>query len=237
MDSSRIPIELLARRRVATVVVDGIGALGLKLAEELTHVGLGLLILRDDAPVAERDRGFRSVDQGRPRAEAAAEFIGGRARQTAVVEAPSEASVSGADLHIVTGRALCTDLLRRAVGESPAVLPLAASQAGWQVGPLLFGDAPLCVGCLELSGISVPAQQSGGFVSPALLHSAAAVTAHHVEVLVDGVQRCLIEQAALVADASTGRIAPVTVTPQESCTCITRVSAVTEPGACHAVGL
>lgn len=229
MDSSTVSANLLARRKVATVVIDGLGALGLDLAEQLTHLGLGTLILRDDTLVTGHEAGFRGVDQGRPRSEAAAELIGGRAQQTAVVEAPGDASVSGADLHIVTGSDVSADLLRRAAEESPAVLPLMASHSGWRVGPLLFGDTPLCVECLQESGFSAAGQQSGGYPAPAITRSAAAVAAHQVQVLVDGLQRCLMEQEALMADASTGRIVSVAVTPQEDCSCMTRVGAVVEP--------
>lgn len=237
MNISTIPANLLARRRVAIIVVDGVGALGLDLAKQLTHLGLGALILRDDAPVSAGDIGFRSVDQGRPRAEAAAELLGATAQQTAVMEAPGDASVAGADLHIVTGSVVSADLLRRAAAESPAVLPVAASERGWRVGPLLFGDAPLCVDCWQASEISVSEQNPGDAPAPAVVHSAAAVTTHQVQVLIDGAQCCLMEQAALMADAATGRIAPVAVSPQADCGCMTLVGAVTEPGSWNTVGL
>lgn len=223
MNSDATPAVSLARRRLCTVVVDGLDALGLHLAEQLVHLHLGTVILRDDNPVDQWGSGFRVIDRGRPRAEAAAELIGARAQQTAVVEAPDGATVSGADLHIVTGHgSLPAQTLRRAAKESPAVLPVLVSSAGWCVGPLLLHNSPVCVECMDDCGLltATPGPTVAG--SPLML-AAAAVAAQQAQVLIDGVHRCLMEQAALIGEAGTGMITPTAVRPGLDCACLTRV--------------
>lgn len=238
MDSSTIPPILRARRRLATVVVDGLGAVGLPLAEQLTELCIGTVILRDDSPVAVQDTGFRSIDRGRLRAEAAAELIGARAQQTAVLEAPGDAAVSGVDLHIVTGCGrLPVRWLKRAAAESPAVLPVVAARAGWRVGPLLLRDSPVCVECVEGTGLLGTDPESGGIPAPPAVLSAAAVAAQQAQVLVDGMHRCLMEQAALVARADTGWVGPVAVEPQADCRCLTRAGRPSGVGGRTPVGL
>ncbi|WP_120002787.1 hypothetical protein [Nesterenkonia muleiensis] len=224
MNSEEMPAALLARRRLCTVVVDGLDILGLHLADQLVHLRLGTVILRDDSLVDEQVSGFRAIDRGRPRAEAAAELIGARAQQTAVVEAPEGATVSGADLHIVTGHgSLPAQVLRRAAKESPAVLPVLASSSGWCVGPLLLHNSPVCVECLDGSGLLTAAPGPIVVVPHPLMLAAAAVAAQQAQVLVDGVHRCLMEQAALIGEADTGMIMPTAVRPGLDCACLTRV--------------
>lgn len=238
MSNSAVSPVRLARRRLSTVVVDGQQALGLQLAEQLVQLGLGTVILRDDNRVDEQDTGFRTVDCGRTRAEAATELIRPRAQQTALVEAPEGAAVSGADLHIVTGQgSLPVQALHRAAAESPAVLPVVAARAGWQVGPLLLRESPVCVDCLEgCELLRSDSDPDGAAAHPAML-SAAAVAAQQARVLVDGERRCVMEQVALIADSATGMIAPAAVHPRPDCACLTRVGTSSVSAAVEPVGL
>ena len=209
-----------ARRRLATVVVEGLELPGMRLAEHLVGLRVGTLVLRDDRPVSLRDAGFRSFDAGRPRAEAAAEVLSVQAEETSVVEAPAESSICGADLHILAFRQEVPDIaLHRGFEESPAVLPVLVTPAGWRVGPLLLEDSLTCSRCVGVGRLAEHGPM-GPDAAPGLQEeAAAAVAAQQVAVLIDGAAPAAVEQAGLLADARTGGIAPVRTLPDQRCVC------------------
>lgn len=213
-----------ARRRLASVVVEGLSGPGLRLAEHLVAAGVGTLVLRDDQPVTPQDAGFRSVDAGRNRAEAAAELLSVRAGETAVVEAPTDSTICGADLHILAHRCAAPDaVVQRGLHESPAVLPVLVTDSGWRVGPLLLQDSLLCSACLGIGRLACGTPGDGTSQPDAsagpLEEAAAAVGAHQVAVLLDGVESAAIESAGLLADAATGGIAQIRPIQGYGCAC------------------
>lgn len=144
-----------ARRRLSTVLVEGLEPLGLAVAEQLTTLGLGTLLLRDETPVGSSDvpaeligpgrrrhaARYRETDQGRPRLNAALRMLAPArpdADTTLVLDAPEGAPVLGADLCVLTGtRASSTEYLSSTVNAGLPVLPVSVS-AGWlRIGPLL----------------------------------------------------------------------------------------------------
>lgn len=147
-----------ARRRLATVIVEGLGTAGFRLAEHIVDCRIGTLVLRDDNPVGPRDAGFRTFDIGRPRTEAAAELLTSRSEETAVVEAPAESSISGADLHVLAfRRKVPAAVLHRALEESPGVLTLLVAESGWRIGPLLLQDSLVCSDCMGIGRLAAEA--------------------------------------------------------------------------------
>lgn len=220
-----------ARRSLATLAVDGLEGLGIQLAELLIRLGIGTLILRDPRPVSAEAPGFRAIDQGRPRAEAAAERLSSQAELTVVLEAFEGSSICGADLHLVTGAgALEAAAVRRAYRESAAVLPVLSTPQGWQTGPLLVPGSPICPECLLhlglLSGTATQAPSRGSAANtvdsaaaPALVMGAAAAAAQQVSALIEGSAPPAAQQAALVCQGESGLIAPRLIQPVPDCAC------------------
>jgi hypothetical protein len=210
-----------ARRRLATVVVEGLDSVGLRISEHLIRIRIGTLVLRDDHQVALRDVGFRSVDAGRNRAEAAADLLAGKAEESAVVEAPLDSSIRGADLHVLVGsqRGLDT-VLNRSLEESPAVLPVMVAASGWRVGPLLLQDSLVCSHCMGVGRLAEGLPPRGWADAGLRGEAAAAVAAQQVAVLVDGMVPSVITGAGLMADAATGSIEPVRHLPGQECACL-----------------
>ncbi|WP_150460801.1 hypothetical protein [Nesterenkonia ebinurensis] len=222
----------IARRRVATVAVEGLDGLGIQLAELLAQLSIGTLILRDSRPVLPVDPEFRTIDLGRPRAEAVTERLSSQAAETAVIEAFEDSALAGADLHLVTGiEELQAEALRRAWRESSAVLPVLASAQGWWAGPLLMPGSPLCPECLVQQGLlSAAAQNQPGAEranpsapdpDPQVVLGAAAAAALQAAVLIDGHPHCAVQESALVCQAETGLITPQPVQPAQDCACFT----------------
>jgi hypothetical protein len=210
-----------ARRRLAIVVVEGLDDVGFRISEHLIRSSIGTLVLRDDHPVTPRDVGFRSVDAGRNRAEAAADLLAGKAEESAVVEAPSDSSIRGADLHVLVGSHRVPDtVLNRSLEESPAVLPVMVAATGWRVGPLLLQDSLVCSHCMGVGRLAEGPSPRGWADAGLRGEAAAAVAAQQVAVLIDGMALSVIAGAGLMADAATGSIKPVRHLPGQECACL-----------------
>ncbi|GFZ85247.1 hypothetical protein [Nesterenkonia alkaliphila] len=222
-----------ARCSLATIAVEGLEGLGIQLAELLIRLNVGTLILRDPRPVSAEIPGFRAIEQGRPRSEAAAERLSSQAEQTVVLEAFEGTAIAGADLHLVTAAgALEADALRRAYQESAAVLPVLVTAQGWRAGPLLLPGAPVCPECLLHTGLltqttpqatgSDPGESTpAGPAAAALVMGAAAAAAQQASALIQGSAPPAIHQAALVCEAGTGLITPQLIQPVPNCACFT----------------
>ncbi|WP_162320542.1 hypothetical protein [Nesterenkonia haasae] len=209
-----------ARRRLATIVVEGLGAVGFRLAEHLVECRIGTLVLRDERPVGLRDRGFRSLDAGRPRAEAAAELLAAKAEETAVVEAPAESSISGADLHVLAFRGrVPAAALHRGLEESPAVLAVLAAESGWRIGPLLLQDSLVCSDCMGVGWLPAEVPAGGAETLGPLEEAAAALAAHQITVLIEGMATAAVHSGGLMTDAATGDVSHVRPRPGRDCTC------------------
>ncbi|RJN31776.1 hypothetical protein [Nesterenkonia natronophila] len=210
-----------ARRRLATVVVEGLDPVGFRISEHLITNTIGTLVLRDDHQVTLRDAGFRSVDVGRNRAEAAADLLTGKAEESAVVEAPPDSSIRGADLHVLVGSHRLPDtVLNGSLEESAAVLPVMVTATGWRVGPLLLQESLVCSHCMGVGRLT-ERRPFRVFADAGLLgEAAAAVAAQQVAVLIDGMVPCAIAGAGLMADAATGSIELLRHLPGQECACL-----------------
>lgn len=230
-----------ARRRVAVVMVEGLGPMGIRIAEQLISFGIGTVLLRDEQPVTTADAGYRRADCGRPRAEAACQLLRPTGQPTAVLEAPEGSSVLGLDLHlVVTTDATQVQRLRSAAQNDSAVLPVELSGEGFCIGPLLRNPDPLgpdslgsgspCLECLVLHGLHEPASPQShhgeGSAEPAELQPtgpleavAAGIAAHQAHLLVEG-ESAAAASGALFAQASTGRLGHRAVGPHPECRCL-----------------
>ena len=218
-----------ARRRLAAVLVEGLGATGLRVAEQLIDVGIGTVLLRDEHEITASDSAYRSADRGRLRADVACRMLRPRDSVSAVLEAPEESAVLGLDLHVVVADYEPAWGRLRAAGRSgSAVLPVELSGAGFCIGPVLAARSGPCPECLVLHGFTeapAPAEEQGSrsALGPAGT-AAAGIAAHQVQVLIDGDSPAAVQTGALVGQTATGRIDHRTVSPHPECRCLTYLS-------------
>lgn len=209
-----------ARRRLAVVVVEGLCPAGLQIAQHLIRSRIGTLVLRDDQPVTREDTGLRSMDAGRRRAEAAAGLLGGASGETAVIEAPPESSIRGADLHLLVGQRRASDaMLSRRLEESPVLLPVSVTTAGWRIGPLLHQASLVCSHCMGISPFNQQQPPAADADITVLQAAAAAVAAQQVVILINGLTPGVLRGAGLMAEAATGRIKTIQHHPRRECVC------------------
>ncbi|MGO1192557.1 MAG: hypothetical protein ACTMHH_01675 [Nesterenkonia sp.] len=224
-----------ARRRLATVLVEGLGVTGIRIAEQIIGLGVGTVLLRDERTIAEADPFYRRSEWGRLRADAACRMLRRRDSGSAVLEAPEDSSVIGLDLHVIVAddESAC-GRLRAAAQSDCAVLPVELSAAGFCVGPVLAACGGVCPQCLVLHGLTdepgSPRPQGGPAQSrrPALGPAeaiAVGVAAHQVQVLIDGDTAAAAQTGALLGDAATGRVDHREVRPHPECRCLTHISA------------
>lgn len=150
----------LARRRTASVVVDGAGRVGAPLAALLAAAGVGRVCVVDPGPATGGDvapAGIVSTDVGRPRAGAVAR----RLRRPGRLRAGAETVDPGGD---TPGRGNPPDLVVLAPIGPGTPDPLQAAElvrrgiphlalgvretTGW-IGPLVLPGRGACLGCVE----------------------------------------------------------------------------------------
>lgn len=222
-----------ARRQLATVLVDGLGAAGIRIAEQLIELGIGTVLLRDERAVTAADGAYRITDRGRTRAESACRRLRPRDASSAVLEAPEGAAFHGLDLHVVVAdREPACGRLRTAGQSDSAALPVELSASGFCIGPVLTTGGGVCAECLVLYGLSedrapaaAPAHTGPSGAGGAATAIAAGIAAHQVQVLVDGDSPAAAQSGALIGHAATGRIDHCRVDPHPECRCRTYLSA------------
>lgn len=219
-----------SRRRLATVLVEGLGTTGVRIAEQLIELGIGTVLLRDERTITSSDPAYRSADRGRLRADVACRMLRPQDSRSAVLEAPEESALIGLDLHLVVadGEPLW-GRLRTAAQSETAVLPVELGESGFCIGPLLAARGGLCHQCLVLHGLTgdpEPAGERSGASAPATTSAiAAGIAAHQVQVLIGGEGAAAVQSGALVSHAVTGRIDHREVIPHPECRCLTYLSA------------
>lgn len=177
-------MDLHPRRRLAAVLVDGLGPVGARTALALAEAGVGTLLLRDGAPVTAQQVGdpYLSIHHGLPRSTALMDLLD-RAEQSAVaqtpgrrpavVECPADMRPAGADVCVLDlgtdqarGMGKGADALADAAQYASLVMPVCSSapQGEATIGPLMSQPAALegfaCAGCWDLS--AAPAASSAG---------------------------------------------------------------------------
>ncbi|MCH8562045.1 hypothetical protein LTI14_02265 [Nesterenkonia sp. YGD6] len=174
-------IRVQARRQLAAVLIDGLPRPAALLAEQLTRLPLGLLLLRDDHLVDRADvaAGYPAAAVGLTRAvavrrsclrqdpEAAVITCSAPARQTSASAAntslpiphtPPALPQEPVDIQVIFARrAVAPARLSAAAARAQLVLPVVRHPLGtgpdqWQIGPLLSRDHGPCPQCLQLHG-------------------------------------------------------------------------------------
>lgn len=224
-----------ARRRLATVLVEGLGVTGIRIAEQLIGLGLGTVLLRDERTITASDLSYLPADRGHLRADAACRMLRRRDSGSAVLEAPENSGFIGLDVHVIVADNESAWGRLRAAGQSDcAVLPVELSGAGFCIGPVLSARGGVCPQCLVLHGLtedldpaepqSGPWAQSRESVLGAVGTIAAGIAAHQVQVLIDGDTAAAAQTGALLGHSTTGRIDHCEVGPHPECQCLTYLS-------------
>lgn len=190
-------MDLHPRRRLAAVLMDGLGPVGARTALALAEAGVGTLLLRDGAPVTAQQVGdpYLSIHHGLPRSTAVKDLLDRTAQSArsqgsrpAALECPEDMRPVGADV-CVLDLGLHKDLglpkdLSNQVDLGPAaqhaslVMPFTGGPSVGEamIGPLMAHPAAshpaapegfACAGCWELSGGQSPGGQALGDQTPA----------------------------------------------------------------------
>lgn len=220
-----------ARRRLATVLVEGLGTTGIRIAEQLIELGIGTVLLRDERPITASDPAYRRADRGRPRADVACRMLQRPDSRSAVLEAPEDSALIGLDLRLVVadGEPAWARLRAADQGET-AVLPVELSASGFCIGPMLAAGSGLCPQCLVLHGLAEDPEagdeRGSRAIAPATTSTiAAGIAAHQVQVLIDGDSAAAVQSGALLGRTATGRIDHRSVSPHPECRCLTYLRA------------
>ncbi|GAA1450779.1 hypothetical protein ACFP47_09590 [Nesterenkonia lacusekhoensis] len=177
-------MDLHPRRRLAAVLVDGLGPVGARTALALAEAGVGTLLLRDGAPVTAQQVGdpYLSIHHGLPRSTAVKDLLDRAAHSAraegsppAVVECPGDMRPVGTDV-CVLDLGLQKDLsiqedLGLAAQHASLVMPVTGGPSVGEamIGPLMAHPAAsqpaapegfACAGCWELSAGPDPRDQS-----------------------------------------------------------------------------
>lgn len=225
------------RRRLSTVLVEGLEELGFTLARHLISAGIGTVLLCDESPVTGAENSYRSLDEGRPRAEAALSLLEDPGGTSVLAEAPEGAITSGVDLRVLCVSTAALD----ALGQHPEalrydcpILPVLHSPGGptgveIRIGPLLNLPSGPCLGCLlrhrQSSTVpSSPEPPSPGTDSPVLpvIPAAAALAAWQVLVLIDGRHSADMETSGWLLQAEAGELMQFQTRQHPDCPCLTQ---------------
>lgn len=213
--------ELFARRQLATVLIDGLCAVGLGAAEHLARHGVGTLLLRDAAPVGLEQThdvvglGFRAHQAGRRREDAAVDRLRSLRTSAEVMAAPEEFGTAGVDLQLVVGEEPRVMARLRASEEDQASLPVLLSGEAWTVGPLLGPEAGACPECADLR---LP--WDGRLPSGVGAVLVAAAAAQQVLALIDGVVPAAVEGQVLRGSLTMGAVETARADVVEGCGCV-----------------
>lgn len=164
------------RRRLAAVLVDGLGPVGARTALALAEAGVGTLLLRDSAQgtqgsstVSAEQVGdpYLSIHHGLPRSTALHDLLDRAAQQsaaqsmpqqTAVMECPADMRPDGADVCVLSlgewsGEE--SDAVSAAAQQASLVMPVRLAAAESKIGPLTAAPGTVegfaCAGCRALS--------------------------------------------------------------------------------------
>lgn len=237
------PYEMQERLRDATVAIVGVGGLGSWAAAGLACAGVGRLVLIDDDMVElsnlNRQVLYRRSDVGRPKVDAAADFLGGftpeqrvERRRDALTAENATGLLAGADFVIETADRP-VHLIGRWIDVACRELGVPHISAGQfpplvRVGPTFVPGRTACVGCQE-AGLRdefvhydelVRARQRNGIpaatLGPAsgLIGSIIAMEIlHHLT----GIAEPATLGAALIVDLRTYAVDRQPVTPRADC--------------------
>lgn len=182
-------MDLHPRRRLAAVLVDGLGPVGARTALALAEAGVGTLLLRDGAPVTAEQVGdpYLSIHHGLPRSTAVKDLLDRAAHSAraegsppAVVECPEDMRPVGTDVCVLDlglqKHLSIQEDLGPAAQHASLVMPVSVGTSVGEamIGPLMTHPAVAhptasqpaapegfaCTGCWELSAGPDPGDQS-----------------------------------------------------------------------------
>ena len=146
--SARAPVW--RTRGLAAVVIDGATRVGTPLASVLAASGVGRVVVRDTGVVAAADAvvgGLTVDDEGRPRAQAAADAV---RRVNPVADLRPLPPGTGPDLTVLTRPWAASDPLVAGRPDGGAQLVATVRGETGVVGPLVVPGATSCLRCADL---------------------------------------------------------------------------------------
>ncbi|WP_218220537.1 hypothetical protein [Nesterenkonia sp. Act20] len=248
--AAELRIQADARRRLAAVHLDGLPAPAKLVAEELTRLNIGMLLLSDERLVSPQDTaaGYPASSLGLART-AAVRRTCLRLRPDATIaartsqrdeEVPGE-EVRGdvVDVHVIFAeRGIAPARLADAAGRTQVLLPVVHTRHGWRIGPLLSRDPGPCPQCLLLHGqdrdphwetlqtaLAGPGETdraASACEEPAWV--VASLVAREVQLAVDGQYTPQTSGGMLCLSGPAGHVSFEPVTPHPECECRLRAT-------------
>ncbi|MBE1514319.1 hypothetical protein [Nesterenkonia halotolerans] len=157
--ASELRLHAGARRQLAAVLLEGLPAPAKLVAEELTRLNIGMLLLSDEHLVSSRDiaAGYPATSLGLTRT-AAVRRTCLRLRPDATIAtrtSPRQEEAGGdvVDIHVLFAeKGIAPARLADAAERAQVLLPVVHTRHGWRIGPLLSGEPGPCPHCLLLHG-------------------------------------------------------------------------------------
>lgn len=226
----RHPMVTSARRKLASIRVDGLGLCGSEVATLLADAGAGTLLLADTRPVTAKEigRSYRTVHHGQTRAYALRDALQHRGTSARVLE--DQNAKTSVDLSIIIrGGAVHPQYLSEAAQRSRYVLPLVFEDEGWRMGPLFSAGYGVCAECLRLYGQEADplwdalqgelAARGAAQEDPVTAVVAAGGASHQALTLIDAVHRPGAADNVLFFETRTGLWFKNAVRPHPDCDC------------------
>lgn len=255
--ASELRLHAGARRQLAAVLLEGLPAPAKLVAEELTRLNIGMLLLSDEHLVSSRDiaAGYPATSLGLTRT-AAVRRTCLRLRPDATIAtrtSPRQEEAGGdvVDIHVLFAeKGIAPARLADAAERAQVLLPVVHTRHGWRIGPLLSAEPGPCPHCLLLHGqdrdphwetlqtaLAAPGgtetRGTAGGRSPEHEHPTdpasvvASIVAREVQLAVDGRHTPQSSSAILCLAGPAGHISVEPVHPHPECECRLRESRTT----------
>lgn len=217
------------RRRLSSVLLDGLGPAGAWTALHLAAAGVGTLLLRDGGEVsaAQVGRPYLTVHHGVSRVSALQDLLGREERPPAVVDCPADMRPAASDICVLLREGMPTPAeVAAASAGSTLVLPVGIGAETAEAGPLLARPEDLqgfaCAACWrpqQERDREAPGRDGPKEGPETLLEQAVAVLiARQLLILLDGVRRPELTGCGMSLGPD-GGVAQHPVRPQSDCEC------------------
>lgn len=149
-----LPDHALHHRATATVLVDGLGNLGARIALALADAGVGRVLLSDRSPVLEADVGpYEDRHVGAVREDALAVVVRARGAGVRVETLGSRGELADDPRLVLLVRpwVVPLGLPGRLVAQDVPHLPVVHGDVETEIGPLVLPGATACLRCVALA--------------------------------------------------------------------------------------
>lgn len=220
------PAAQAARLRLATVMVEGLSAVGREIVGHLVRLNVGTVLLKDPRPVNGQETDLSSALSGLPLAAAVQVQQRRSTSITHLLDAPGQTAEHGVDLTVMVVEQEDPVHLRT----STAILPVLAGPHQLTVGPVLNRPGGPCAQCIDLQGLRSSGTEhpappdsadSAGLRWSPLWPAAAGIAAQQVHVLLRGGHAAALESACVV-NAGSGLVHHQKCDPDPECECLTQ---------------